>query len=161
MQPCGVCGTPRPIGYVYCRSCNHYDTWLERRPLPATLRQIFVGTLLVGLLSYLVNLVVDGLIEDSDEQAAAQKLLLSEYEDAHGELGNLREGLVRYIVRSTQAVNLCAEEPSACLVELRALRVTLRQELLVFDWDAPLAFSLSKLSVVPGAIVHRPAVHRG
>lgn len=151
MRPCGVCGAPRPEGYVYCRSCNHYDTWIERRPLPATLRQIFVGTLLVGLLSYLVNLVVDGLIEDSDEKAAAQTLLLREYEDAHGELGKLREGLVSYIVRSTQTVNLCAEEPPACLAELKSLRVTLRQELLVFDWDAPLAFSLSKLSVVPGA----------
>lgn len=152
MQPCGVCGAPRPVGYVYCRSCSHYDTWVARRPLSATLRQIVVGTVLVGLVSYVVNVVADRLIVSSDEQAAARGLLLREYEDAHGELGKLREGLVRYVVRSTQAVNLCAGESSACRAELTALRLTLRQELLVFDWDAPLAFSLNEASTGRGLL---------
>lgn len=145
----------------YCKSCGHYDTWWERRPLPAAIRQIFIGTILVGILGVLVNVTADALIKDSDErQAALERELeakrnadvtrrereLAAAETLHEEVNALRESLIRIVYRMTNDTIRCpfagtTDGTGRCLEHVRRLRQELRQDLYAMDWTAPLLFA--------------------
>lgn len=141
-----MCGEPRPDRVHYCRSCGHYDTWWERRPLPAAIRQIFIGTILVGLLGIGVQILADALIKDSDERQAERERKHAASETLHEQLNALRESLIRIVFRMTNDTIRCpfagAEDgPSRCIEHIRELRQELRQELFALDWTAPLLFA--------------------
>lgn len=133
-MPCGVCGAPRPAQVVFCRACNHYDVWFERSAVYSSLRQLVVGTVLVGLLSVLVNYFVDSAISDSDERRAERE-----------RLAELRERLVRHVVRATSGIERCPTARgedgfAACVEWIRRLRGELREEIFSLDWTVPLRF---------------------
>lgn len=145
-SPCGVCGEPRPARVHYCRSCGHYDTWWERRPLPAAIRQIFIGTILVGVLGIGVQIAADAAIKDSDERQAMHERELVAAETLHEEINALRESLIRFSFRMTNDTIRCpysaaTDATARCLEHIRRLRQEIRQELFALDWTAPLLFA--------------------
>lgn len=144
--PCGVCGAPRPTMVGYCRACGHYDTWWDRRALRATLRQVFLGTVVVGMLGITVDVVTDAAVRDSDERQAIRERENAISEAQHEELSDLRERLIRLTFRMTSETVRCpfaggTSGPERCIEHVRRLRQEVRQELFALDWTAPLLFA--------------------
>ena len=132
--PCGVCGEARPASVRFCRSCNRYDTWLERSPLGSALRQVLLGTVLVGLLSAGMNSVLQRQSRCDARREAAQ----GRREALHAELQEVRKSLIRlHHQLVNDSLHCQAEDSRGCTIQMRALRPRLRREVFVHDWSAP------------------------
>jgi hypothetical protein len=142
MIACRICGEPRRGNYYYCRSCNRYDTWLDRTPAGSAFRQILIGTMLAGLAGLSVNVVVGHLVQTADENARERSSAQARVESLHNELQSLRKDLIRLHYRMVSGLIRCPDERATdaaekCLRVARTTRSDLRQEIFVLDWSAP------------------------